>query len=80
MLENAPIMAILPCVDLEAARKFYSETLGLKPADMEIPEEANALAYQGGQGTGLFIYQRETPSRARPQRPKRLRSRPYAGK
>ena len=29
MLGNSPVNATLPCVDLEAARKFYSGTLGL---------------------------------------------------
>ncbi len=31
MLANARVGAILPVVDLDRARKFYEETLGLQP-------------------------------------------------
>lgn len=67
MLGDAPVSAILPCVDIEGAKQFYGEVLGLK--QVEIPgaseEEASGTAmFQCGQGTQLTIYPRETPPKA----------------
>lgn len=67
MLGDAPVAAILPCVDLEGAKKFYEDVLGLKRA--ELPggaetESSGMLTYQCGQGTYLGVYQRETPTKA----------------
>ena len=33
MLTNAPIRAYIPASNLQRARKFYEETLGLKPGE-----------------------------------------------
>ena len=67
MLGNAPVVASLPCVDIEGARKFYGGILGLKEVSMPgVPEELaayNAL-YECGQGTNLLVYSRETPTKA----------------
>ncbi len=67
MLGNAPVVATLPCVDIEGARNFYGGILGLKEVDIpEMPEELarfNAL-YECGQGTNLMVYSRETPTQA----------------
>jgi catechol 2,3-dioxygenase-like lactoylglutathione lyase family enzyme len=52
-------MAILPVVDLERARKFYEEKLGLQA--VEIPE---GVMYECAQGTGLALYLRDTPTKA----------------
>lgn len=67
MLGDSPVHPTLPCVDLQAARKFYGDTLGLK----EIPlpgygEEAASIGamYECGQGTMLFVYIRPEPSKA----------------
>lgn len=67
MLSDAPVVAMLPCVDLEGAREFYLGTLGLR--EVEMPgvgeEEAEGMLFlQCGQGTYLGVYQRETPTRA----------------
>ncbi len=55
MLNRAPVAAVLPVVDLERAKKFYGETLGLK----ETPGQMEGYAmYKAGKGTMLAIYQR----------------------
>jgi predicted enzyme related to lactoylglutathione lyase len=55
MLTNAKVHATLPAVDLQRAKKFYEETLGLKVI-MEDPSPGALL--QAGEGTTLYIYQR----------------------
>ena len=67
MLGDSPVHPTLPCIDLQAARKFYSEILGLK----EIPlpgysKEAASIGalYECGQGTMLFVYIRPEPTKA----------------
>jgi predicted enzyme related to lactoylglutathione lyase len=67
MLADAPVIASLPCVDLEGAKNFYGEILGLQ--EMAIPgtEEGGpneAAFFQCGQGTNLLVYKRETPTTA----------------
>ena len=64
MLANAPIIVAIPCVNLDAARVFYSETLGLSEIAMPGTEESRSLFYQCGEGSRLFVYQRETPTQA----------------
>lgn len=67
MLANSPIYAILPCTDIEGARKFYGETLGLKEIQMfeaEEGEDSSMLTFECGQGTKLGIYARPTPTKA----------------
>jgi catechol 2,3-dioxygenase-like lactoylglutathione lyase family enzyme len=59
MLTNAPIATTLPVVDMERAREFYEEKLGLKPLQ-ELPE---LMIYECGEGTKLGLYQRE-PTKA----------------
>jgi catechol 2,3-dioxygenase-like lactoylglutathione lyase family enzyme len=52
MLKNCPIQATLPAVDLERARQFYSEKLGLTP-ESELP---SGLTYRCGEGTGFLLF------------------------
>jgi catechol 2,3-dioxygenase-like lactoylglutathione lyase family enzyme len=47
--------------DLERAKKFYGETLGLK-SDGVIAE--GHAVYEAGEGTFLVIYERSEPSKA----------------
>lgn len=47
----------MPVVDLERARKFYEEKLGLKAVRVD-PPPAPGVMYEAGEGTGLYIYQR----------------------
>ena len=67
MLGDAPVFPTIPCVDLEASRKFYGETLGLKEASLPGLDEGVAETsafFECGQGTMLFIYLRPEPSTA----------------
>lgn len=59
MLSDAHVCAAVPVVDLERARRFYGEVLGLAEASMGDQDEAFYLA--GGQ-TMLHLY--EGPSRS----------------
>jgi len=55
MLTNAPIHPTLPVVDLERAKRFYEQKLGLKVTRTD-PSPGAVL--QAGEGTKLYIYQR----------------------
>jgi catechol 2,3-dioxygenase-like lactoylglutathione lyase family enzyme len=46
MLENGHVASRLPCQDLERARRFYSEKLGLEPVD----ERPGGLLYRPASG------------------------------
>ena len=54
MLGSSPVRAMLPAVDLDRARQFYVETLGLR-VKREVP---GAVLFEAGNGTMLGIYQR----------------------
>jgi len=58
MLKNAPIATTLPVVDMERAREFYEEKLGLKPLPLQ--ELPGHMLYECGEGTKLGLYQRES--------------------
>ena len=65
MLSNAPVFATIPCVNLDDAREFYGQTLGLP--EKQVLEEGGgpaAVFYQCGQGTMLLVYARATPPNA----------------
>lgn len=65
MLANSPVYAVLPCTDLDGARKFYGQTLGLKEVELPTAEEAGQAAlYECGSGTNLLVYVRPTPTKA----------------
>ena len=55
MLADAVIHPTLPAVNLERAKKFYMETLGLKIVQ-EDPSPGALL--QAGEGTSIYLYQR----------------------
>jgi catechol 2,3-dioxygenase-like lactoylglutathione lyase family enzyme len=59
MLADSRVGPTLPVVDLVRARKFYEEKLGLQAVEM--PE---GVMYECGQGSGLVLYQRDTPTKA----------------
>ena len=52
MLANHPIHAALPAVDLEQARRFYAEKLGLTPES----EGPGGLFYRCGENTLFLLY------------------------
>jgi catechol 2,3-dioxygenase-like lactoylglutathione lyase family enzyme len=53
-LRNASVMAILPAEDIERAKRFYSEKLGLRSA--EFPLVGGDAAFEGADGTLLYVY------------------------
>jgi catechol 2,3-dioxygenase-like lactoylglutathione lyase family enzyme len=65
MLANSPIAAMVPCVDLERARRFYGETLGLPEMAVPTSEDedgsSDGIAFQCGGGTMLFVFRRDDP-------------------
>jgi catechol 2,3-dioxygenase-like lactoylglutathione lyase family enzyme len=52
MLETARIASRLPCQDLDRARRWYSEKLGLEPAE----ERPGGLLYKLGNGGEFALY------------------------
>jgi catechol 2,3-dioxygenase-like lactoylglutathione lyase family enzyme len=61
MLENSRVTATIPVTDIERARDFYVNKLGLK----ENPKmkDSDGILFNAGDGTDLYIYQRG-PSKA----------------
>ena len=52
MLQKYPLYAYIPARDVERARRFYEEKLGLTPGE----EVAGGVAYEFGGGTACFLY------------------------
>lgn len=52
MLQNAQFHTALPATDLDRARGFYAEKLGLHPAE----ESPAGLFYNGAGGTSFLLY------------------------
>jgi catechol 2,3-dioxygenase-like lactoylglutathione lyase family enzyme len=52
MLANSPIYASLPAADLERARRFYADKLGLTP-ESELPR---GLLYRCGKDTRFAVF------------------------
>ncbi len=53
MISNAKVSPTLPVVDLERAKKFYRDTLGLKISG----EDEAGVLFEAGSGT-LYLYKR----------------------
>jgi predicted enzyme related to lactoylglutathione lyase len=65
MLANAGINITLPVVDLERAKRFYRDTLGLKPVAPPSEEMASEMAwFEGREGLPIALYRRDTPTKA----------------
>jgi catechol 2,3-dioxygenase-like lactoylglutathione lyase family enzyme len=60
MLEDCPIHTPLPVIDMERARRFYAEKLGLTP-DIELPDARDGLFYRCG-GVRFLLFPSQTPS------------------
>ena len=52
MLENYDVLATIPAQDLERAKSFYADKLGLKPSE----ERPDGLRYHCGNG-GFLLFQ-----------------------
>lgn len=53
MLGTYPVVATIPCSDLDRSRKFYTQVLGQDP---ESEMEGETLQFQCGSGTSLQVY------------------------
>jgi predicted enzyme related to lactoylglutathione lyase len=53
---------MLVATDIERAKKFYSEKLGLRSPELPIPEDG--AAFVSGDGAMLYLYQREDGTKA----------------
>ena len=60
MLNNSAVTANVPVMDLDRARRFYADTLGLTPAS----ENPGGLIYTTSGGTSFFLYQTEYAGQA----------------
>jgi catechol 2,3-dioxygenase-like lactoylglutathione lyase family enzyme len=60
MLNDSKVTANIPAADLDRARRFYADTLGLTPAD----ENPGGLIYKTAGGTTFFLYQTEYAGQA----------------
>lgn len=60
MLTDSLVTANVPAVDLERARGFYADVLGLTPAS----ENPGGLVYTTSGGTTFFLYQTEYAGQA----------------
>jgi len=52
MLKNSPIVPYIPVSDLQRARKFYEEKIGLTPKEVY----AGGVIYECGGGSWVFMY------------------------
>lgn len=65
MLGNAGISITLPVVDLERARRFYRDALGLRAVAPPSEEMASEMAwFEGREGLPIALYLRDTPTTA----------------
>jgi catechol 2,3-dioxygenase-like lactoylglutathione lyase family enzyme len=55
MLADRLIHTPLPATDLERARRFYAEKLGLTP-QIELPDRRDGLFYRCGRGTRFLLF------------------------
>jgi catechol 2,3-dioxygenase-like lactoylglutathione lyase family enzyme len=60
MLGSAPVVANVPAVDLQRARSFYADKLGLK----ELGGMPDGAMFEAGQGSKIFIYERPEATKA----------------
>ncbi len=60
MLNDSKVTANIPAADLERARAFYADKLGLTPTD----ENPGGLIYATGGGTMFFLYATEYAGQA----------------
>jgi predicted enzyme related to lactoylglutathione lyase len=52
MLQKSPMYAYIPAQDVTRARRFYEQTLGLRPG----PELAGGVTYEFADNTACFLY------------------------
>lgn len=62
MLSNSSIMAVLPAKDINRAKDFYRDKLGIEPSESM---EEGTVMYNCGQGTRFLLYQTENAGTAK---------------
>jgi catechol 2,3-dioxygenase-like lactoylglutathione lyase family enzyme len=60
MLNNSQVTANIPAADIERARRFYADTLGLTPAE----ETPGGPLYKTTGGTVFFLYETQYAGKA----------------
>lgn len=60
LLQDSQVTANIPAADVERARRFYADMLGLSPTE----ENAGGLLYRTAGGTSFHLYQTEYAGRA----------------
>ncbi|OIJ23633.1 VOC family protein [Nocardioides luteus] len=60
MLTDSKVMANIPAADLERARRFYADKLGLEPTD----ENPGGLFYTTAGGTSFHLYETDQAGKA----------------
>ena len=61
MLKDSAIMAVLPAKDINRAKDFYRDKLGLEPSETI----EDSLMYRCGNGTSFLIYQTDNAGTAK---------------
>jgi catechol 2,3-dioxygenase-like lactoylglutathione lyase family enzyme len=59
MLGESSVQTTLPAADLERAKQWYQEKLGLTPVE----ETSTGIRYEAGSGTGFLVYATPNPNR-----------------
>lgn len=62
MLNNSPVIAVLPAKDLGRARDFYRDKLGLEPSETV---ENDSMLYSCGNGTSFLLYRTDNAGTAK---------------
>ena len=62
MFKDSNIMAVLPAKDINRAKDFYRDKLGIEPSESM---EEGSVMYNCGQGTRFLVYQTENAGTAK---------------
>jgi len=62
MLSDFPVMTLLPATDISRAEAFYANKLKFSRAN--VPVTGNDIAFKTGEVTVLYIYERESGTKA----------------
>jgi catechol 2,3-dioxygenase-like lactoylglutathione lyase family enzyme len=62
MLKDLQVMPVLPAKDIDRAREFYRDKLGLEPTQTI---DNDNLVYQCGNGTGFLLYRTDNAGSAK---------------
>jgi catechol 2,3-dioxygenase-like lactoylglutathione lyase family enzyme len=62
MLKDSAIIAVLPAKDINRARDFYRDKLGIEPSGSM---EEDSLMYTCGKGTSFLVYQTDNAGSAK---------------